>query len=221
MENCIIYALVSFGEKPLAQYSTFQGQFLEIFQKNLNSIEAHTSRGFKIDDNYMIYYINENNITYLIIADLKFSKASALSFLKNIEKEFLSVYADTDLNTVEKFGLDEEFKEILKKKYEYYNERKEITDETLENYKDQIIKLCDRILDASSLLDDRAEKLSILDNKHERLTKENVKYYKSSKRVKKERKKRIIYISVGITIAILVILYVLLSIICGSWIFQC
>ena len=139
MENCIFYALVSFGEKPLAQYSgSFQGQFLKIFRNNLNSIEANTSRGFKIDNDYMIYYINENNITYLIITDIKFLKASALSFLENIEKEFLSAYANIDLNLVEEFGLNEEFKEILKKKYEYYNEKQEVLDETLEKYKDQL-----------------------------------------------------------------------------------
>jgi len=190
MENCIVYALVSFGEKPLAQYSKFQGQFLEIFRKNFNSIEANTSRGFITDDDYMIYYINENNITYLIIADHKFSKASALSFLKNIEKEFLSVYADTDLNTVEELGLDEEFKEILKKKYEYYNERKEVIDETLEKYKDQLSELKDRIVGSSGILDERADKLEILNNKYERLAKENDYHHKRAKRVKKERKKR-------------------------------
>jgi Tat protein secretion system quality control protein TatD with DNase activity len=219
MTNCIIYALVSFGEKPLVQYSEFKGLFLKIFQSNLNNIEANTSKAFKIDDNNFIYYINESNITYLIIADSEFLKASALSFLQSIKKEFLSAYADTDLTLVEELGLDKEFKDTLKKKFEYYNEKKDVIDETLENYKDQLSKLNERILNTCDFLSER-DLYKILNDRSVQLVSSG-HYYKNSKRVKKKRIRRIIYITIGITVAILVILYVVISIICGSWTFQC
>lgn len=90
MENCIIYALVGFGEKPLAQYSEFKGTFQKTCQNHLHSIEANSSGGFKVDD-YFIFYINENNITYLIMTDVKYSKASALACLESIKRIFVSI----------------------------------------------------------------------------------------------------------------------------------
>ena len=220
MENCIIYALVGFGEKPLAQYSEYKGTFQKTCQNHLHSIEANSSGGFKVDD-YFIFYINENNITYLIMTDVKYSKSSALACLESIKKEFLSSYADTDLEATEEFGLDKEFKEILKMKYEYYNENKEAINESTQKLMDEIFKMKDEVLNASELLNDRDEKTKNVNDKAENLAESSYKYKKTATKVKKDTKKRKIYITVGTTLGILVILYALVSIACGSWTFQC
>ena len=220
MENCIIYALVGFGEKPLAQYSEYKGTFQKTCQNHLHSIEANSSGGFKVDD-YFIFYINENNITYLIMTDVKYSKASALACLESIKKEFLSSYADTDLEATEEFGLDKEFKEILKMKYEYYNENKEAINESTQKLMDEIFKMKDDMLNASELLNDRGDKMNNVNDKAKDLAENSYKYKKAATKDRKETSKKKIYFIVGISAASLIIIYLIICMACGSFTFQC
>ena len=127
--NSIIYALVGFGEKPLAEYSEFKGTFQKQCQNYLHSVDINSSGGYKLDD-YFIFYLNENGLTYLILTDKTYSKASALACLESIKKEFLSSFPDTDFESVKEFALNKEFKPKLKMKYEYYNENKEVINES-------------------------------------------------------------------------------------------
>ena len=220
MENCIIYALVGFGEKPLAQYSEFKGTFQKTCQNHLHSIEANSSGGFKVDD-YFIFYINENNITYLIMTDVKYSKASALACLESIKKEFLSAYADTDLEATEEFGLDKEFKEILKMKYEYYNENKEVINESTQKLMDEIFKMKDDVLNASDLLNERHDKLNNVNDKAGSLRETSYKYKAGATKVKRATNRKKIYTTVAISAAALIIIYFVIVMACGSFTFQC
>ena len=224
MEGSIIYALISFGEKPLAHYYEYKGTYQKGCQKYLHSIETNSSGAFKMDNYYFIFFINENNITYLIMTDDKYSKASALSFLESIKKEFLSAYADTNFEETEEFGLDKEFKEILKMKYEYYNENEVVIDEPtqklLDELKNQLLNCYDYYYDCSDLLNERDDIINSIGNRAEELASSSYKYKKSSTKIKNVKKRKI-FIIIGTIVATLVILYALISIVCGSWTFHC
>ena len=79
----------------------------------------------------------------------------------------------------------------------------------------------DEVLNASDLLNERDEKTKNVNDKAENLAESSYKYKKTATKVKKDTKKRKIYITFGTTVAILIILYALVSIACGSWTFQC
>lgn len=219
-QNCIIYCLVAYGEKSLAQYSEYKGTFQKTCQNYLHSVESNTSAGYKIDD-YFIYYINENGITYLIMTDSKYSKGSALSCLESIKKEFLSSFADTNLEDIEEFGLDKDFRQKLKMKYEYFNENKDVVNESTQKLVDEIFKMKEDVLNASELLNERGDKVEKVNNKAEDLAETSHKYKRVAEKVKKETNKKKIYFTIGIIAAILVIAYALVSIACGSWTFNC
>ena len=218
--SSIIYALVGYGEKPLASYSEFKGTFQKTCQNYLHSIESNSSGGYRVDD-YFIFYINENGVTYLIMTDVKYSKGAALSCLESIKKEFLSSFADVDLEKVEEFGLDKEFKPKLKMKYEYYNENKDVINESTQKLLDEIFKMKEDVLNASDLLNEREEKLNTVNNKAEQLAESSYKYKATATKVKKSTQKKKTYIIMGIVLAVLVILYLIISMACGSWTFQC
>jgi hypothetical protein len=214
--NSIIYSLVGFGDKPLAAYSEYKGTFQKTCQNYLHSIEANSSGGYRIDD-YCIFYINENGITYLIMTDLKYSKSSALSCLESIKKEFLSSFADKDLESLQEFELDKEFKPKLKMKYEYYNENKEVADESIQKIKDELFKIKDDVLNVSDLLNVRGDK-AVEVNKANNLAERSYKYKAAAK--KTNEKKKIFYI-IAIILILLIIGYIISVFVCHSFLFDC
>ena len=217
--NSIIYTLVGFGEKPLASYSEFKGTFQNQCQNYLHSVDINSSGGYKLGD-YYIFYLNENGLTYLILTDKTYSKASALACLESIKKEFLSSFPDTDFESVKEFALNKEFKIKLKMKYEYYNENKEVINESTEKLMDEIFKMKDDVLNASELLNERSGKLNSVNDKAGNLAETSTKYRTLATKVKKSTVKRKVIISVGIVAAVLVIGYFIVVMACG-WNFKC
>ena len=218
--NLIIYALVGYGDKALAQYSEYKGTFQKTCQNYLHSVEPNSSGGYKIDD-YFIFYINENGITYLIMTDVKYPKTSALTCLESIKKEFLSSFPNTDLDTVDEFGLDKDFKPKLKMKYEYYNDNKEALNESTQKLMDEMFKMKEDVLNVSDLLNEREGKINNVNNKAEHLSENSYKYKAASTKVQKENKKTKIYLIIGIILGILLIIYFIICGICNSFTFDC
>jgi hypothetical protein len=217
--NSIIYALVGYGEKPLAEYSEFKGTFHKTCQNYLHSVENNSSGGYKLDD-YFIFYLNENGITYLIMTDMKYSKGSALACLESIKKEFVSTFPDTDFESAEEFALNKEFKPKLKMKYDYYNENKDVINESTQKLMDEIFKMKDDVINASDLLNERGDKLSEVKDKAGNLAQHSYKYKSAATKVKKSTSRKKIKIIIGIIAAVLVLVFFIIISICG-WKFQC
>ena len=209
----IIYALVAKGVKPLAGYSNFTGTFDQACINYLKNIGPDTSAAVKLDSDYIIYYINENNITYLIMTESIYPKEAALGCLESIKKEFQSMYQNRSFDSEENFGLNDEFKVKLRMKFDYFNANTDISNEALGQLKDEMCKMKDEVLNASGLLNNRGEKLQVLDEKADALSSASNNYYKSSKRVKRaECMKRVkYYVAIGIAIiVILILLYIII-----------
>ena len=204
----IIYALVAMGVKPLAGYSNFTGTFDQVCINYLKNIGPDTSAAVKLDSDYIIYYINENNITYLIMTESIYPKEAALGCLESIKKEFQSMYQNRSFDSEENFGLNDEFKVKLRMKFDYFNANTDVSNEALGQLKDEMCKMKDEVLNASGLLNNRGEKLQVLDEKADALSSASNNYYKSSKRVKRaECMKRVkYYVAIGVAIIIILLL---------------
>ena len=209
----IIYALVAKGIKPLSGYSNFTGTFDQVCINYLKNIGPDTSAAVKLDSDYIIYYINEGNITYLLMTDNIYPKEAALGCLESIKKEFQSIYQNRSFDDVEKFGLNDEFKVKLRMKFDYFNANTDVSNEKIGQLKDEMCKMKDEVLNASGLLNNRGEKLQVLDEKADALSSSSNNYYKSSKRVKRAELMKRLKIYAGIGCAILVILIILYIII--------
>ena len=197
-----------------------KGTFQKTCQNYLHSIENNSSGGYKLDD-YFIFYLNENGLTYLIMTDMKYSKGSALACLESIKKEFLSTFPDTNFESLEEFGLEKEFKPKLKLKYEYYNENKEVINESTKKLMDEIFKMKDDVLNASDLLNERSDKLNNVNDKAGKLAENSYSYKAAATKVRKSTRKKRIYTIIGISVAVIVIIYFIIVMACGNFTFHC
>ena len=123
MEKKIIYSLIATHEKPLADFSDYEGTFKQDCLNILKDIYINSIKAMEYED-FMIFYINENHITYMILTEKSFPNNVALQCLDSIKTEFNQTYEGGDLNSVPNFGLNNEFQEKLKTKVNYYNEYK-------------------------------------------------------------------------------------------------
>jgi len=202
----IIYALVARGIKPLSSYSNFTGTFDQICINYLQKIGPESSAAVKTDNDYVIYYINQNNITYLIMADSLYPKEAAIGCLESIKKEFQNAYPNRTFDDEEKFGLDSEFQVKLRMKFDYFNTNQDVSNEALGQLKDEMSKMKDEVLNASGLLNERGEKMTVLDEKAETLSRSSNNFYQQSKRVKRAELMKKIYLYGGITLGVLIII---------------
>jgi len=202
----IIYALVARGIKPLSSYSNFTGTFDQICINYLQKIGPESSAAVKTDNDYVIYYINQNNITYLIMADSLYPKEAAIGCLESIKKEFQNAYPNRTFDDEEKFGLDSEFQVKLRMKFDYFNTNQDVSNETLGHLKDEMSKMKDEVLNASGLLNERGEKMKVLDEKADSLSRSSNNFYQQSKRVRRAELMKKIYLYGGISIGIIAII---------------
>ena len=162
IDDKIIYMLIAKNEKPLVEYSYFTGTFNQVCLNYLKKIEPNSSKALKIDD-FMLFYINEQYITYMLMSGKFYPKEGALGCLQSIKREFVSTYEGRDFDGELNYGLNDEFREKLKLKFEYFNQHKEVTDDKLEQLRDDLALMKDEILNASGLLDERGDKIKVLE----------------------------------------------------------
>ena len=213
-EKSIIYSLIAKNDKPLAEFSYYTGTFSQACLNYLKKIEPNTSKAVQIDD-FILFYINENHISYMIMAGKMFQKEGALGCLESIKREFNATYVGRDFDGELAYGLSDEFKEKLKLKMDYFNANPEVSDDKIEKLKEQMSLMKNEIINASGLLDDRSGKIQVLDNKADILSRDSNTYYRQSKRVKQAEKCKRIKYYVAIILIILLIVYIFVGIFCG------
>ena len=220
IDNKIIYILIAKNDKPLCEYSNFTGTFNQVCLNYLKSIEPNTSKASKIDD-FVIFYENEKNITFMVMAGNLYPKGGAIGCIESIKREFEKTYEGRDFDGELNFGLNDEFKEKLKLKLEYFNENKDITDDKIEALKEQMNLMKDEILNASGLLDNRGDKIKVLDDKADILSRDSNAYYRQSKRVRQAEQCKKIKTYIGISLAALIIIYFIIVLFCGFTFKKC
>lgn len=220
-EGKIIYALIAKGINPLVAYSNFTGTFDQFCINYLKNIGPGASAAVKYEE-YIIFYINSDNITYLIMAENTYPKEAAIGCLKSIKKEFINCYPQNEQNSFDsKFCLQDAFQTKLRMKFDYFNANKDVSNESIGLLKEELNKMKDEVLNASGLLEERGTKIKVLDEKSDALSRDSNTFYRQSKRVKRAELMKKIKIYAAIGCAVLVILYFLISWICGSFIFKC
>jgi hypothetical protein len=220
-EGNIIYALVARGVVPLSGYSNFTGTFDQMCINYLKNIGPDTSAAVKLDNGYIIFYMNERSITYLIMAESSYPKEAAIGCLESIKKEFQSTYEGKNIDMVERFGLNSEFQTKLRMKFDYFNSNKDISNEALGRLKDEMNKMKDNVVQASGLLNERSDKIKVLDDKADVLSRDSNTFYKTSKKVRRAELMKKLKLYGGIACAILILIYIIICISCGSLTFNC
>ena len=201
----IIYILIGFESKPLAGYGEFEGEFIQICERQLKNCKENNSACITHND-YKIYYQNENKITYLIMTVPSYPMPAAVACIEGLRKEIGAELSGRDLEGMKDYGLNSELKEKLKMKYEYYTENTEIVDEKLEELKKEMMKFKDEVVKAADALNERGDLLEEMQAKATNLVNDSYEFKDKATQVRKtECKKKVIYIVVIAVIVVVII----------------
>lgn len=136
MGEKIICLLIAKNNKPLVGYSE-DLKNCPLCENLLQQIKRKDSG--KIDaQNYLFYYINETDITYTLLATKQFSTETILGCLEDVKQLFESKFNMNNFERIEKYGLNSQFKDNLKSKYEFYNKNPDCPNEDLYNLRIEI-----------------------------------------------------------------------------------
>lgn len=220
-ENKIINILVAKDKMPLAGYSELTGDFVQICENMLSNVKKDSSAAINLGTGFTIFYINENDITFMIMTGSLYPKSTAIGCIESIKKEFQSTYIGRDFDNELEYGLNEDFKEKLKMKYQFFNENTDVSSETVQNLKSEMMRMKDEVLQASGLLNQRQEEINNMTEKAESLAISSDEHKKGATYVKKKEKSKKIYLIIGLILLILIIIYFLICMACQSFTFQC
>ena len=218
--SIIIFILIGTERKPLASYSQFTGEFISSCEKHLAEVKANNSAALNCQD-YLIFYLNQDNITYLLMTGTTFPKNTAIACLESLEKALGNKLFGIDLNSVSPYGLSDQLNEILKNKYDYFNKNQGVTNETLQNLKEKMLNFNEEVNKANQALIERGEKMGELQCKSNELKEASSSFRQGAIKVRKATSKRKVGIYIGIFLSLLIIVYFIIVMACHSWTFKC
>jgi hypothetical protein len=217
----IINILIAKGNTPLASYSEHTGEFIQQCETILNEVQENKSASINLNNGYTVYYINENEITFLVMADTLFAQATIIACIESIKKEFQSTYAGRDFDSEREYGLNDEFQNKLKMKYEYFNENEGATSEIIQQLNTEMNNMKNQIIEAQYSLQERGDNINRTTQKASELLIESESHKSNAIKVRKGEKKKNVWMWIGTIFIILLIIYFIACIVCKSFTFQC
>ena len=83
----IVYMLIGSGSKPLAGYCEYKGDYIKLCESQLVHCKKNKISSI-FTDSYKMFYMNTDNITYLIMTTADYPTDTAESCLQSLKKEF-------------------------------------------------------------------------------------------------------------------------------------
>lgn len=203
----ILYILIGSGSKPLAGYSPYQGEFIQICERQLSQCKPGSAALTHSD--FKIYYSNEDNITYMIMTNTKYSMPTAVACLESMKKEYGSILEGRNFSILNNYGLNSELQPKLKMTYEYYVTNTEVVSEKLEGLKEVMNQFRDEVVKAADALNVRGEELIKMEEKANILKDDSYSFKKGAIQVRKTECKR----KWGLTIGIILVVGAIIGII--------
>jgi vesicle-associated membrane protein 7 len=175
----IIYSVIAADAlpTPLAEAALAEGNFGMLALKLLAKIKKNTSASYVYENKYIFHYNNENEVTFLCMTDAAFHNRTAYAYLFDIKDKFFAKYAGS-VKTLQGYGANREFSEVMKDKMKFYNSDQGSTDklktvrENIERTKDIMIENIDKVLA-------RGEKIELLVTKTQQLSDSSVSMRKT------------------------------------------
>ena len=218
----ILIILIGSGKKPLASYSQYLSKdFVSITETMLKGNKITKELKIIKQDEMHIYSQEVNNISYIVLTTDKFALTAGAGCIESLINEIGPLLQGRNFNKIKDYGLNDELKEKLKMKYDYYNENTQVTSEALERLKIELNKMKDEVFKANEELMKRNDKLQEMEVKANEMAEESETYKKNAFKVVKTESKRKIWVYVGIFFAVLIIGYAIVCIACNSFTFEC
>ena len=135
-------------------------------------------------------------------------------FLEEVFTKFRETFDDFTINKANAFSLNNQFNNVLRNSFYYYNRNPQCND-AISKLKLQVIEFKKNVFRADELLSERGEMLQEINIKANNLATESETYYKSAKKVKKSTKWKKIALIITIIVVILLLIWLTSSLVCG------
>lgn len=207
----ILYSLIARNKTVLAEYTNTSGNFPTITRVLLGKITDEDGKMSYVYDQYVFHYIVDNHIIYMCMCDDTNKRRIPFAFLDDMKQRFKATYGDR-AQTAIAFAMNDDFGRTLQRQMEFYNGPSADNFATINNKLDDVKSIMVQNID---LVLERGEKLELLVDKTEQLSKQAFQFQRSSKQLKIAMIWRRIKLYLLIFIVVVLIAWIISAIICG------
>ena len=208
----ILYILIAYGEKPLAGYSPYKGDFIMECEQQLKQCKPNSSAAF-VFENYKICYQNVDNITYMVMTSKTYPNPATVVCLDSMIKDYREKFISRNLSQLKNHQLDNEFKESLQKKLEYYTNNPDIVDQKVQDLKEVMMQYKEEVFKAQDELIQRGELLNKLEDNSENLVNSSFSFKQGAINVRKTECRRKMWYIIVLAVAIIIIVGIIIWIV--------
>jgi len=214
IKSNLIYSLISRGDTILCEYSIpgSTGNFTTIATRILKNLPKGNKKVSYTHDKFIFHIIIEDGLIYLCMAAQEFQRRICFAFLEDIKNQFLSKFV-ANWAKANSYGLDEEFKPVLKRQMEYYSNATN-TDRILK-VKKEIDEVKSIMVENIEKVLERGDKIELLVEKTETLSHESVVFKSKSKDLKRHMWWKNFKITLILILVAIAILYFVIAAFCG------
>jgi len=211
----IVYSLVSRGKTVLAEYTQTSGNFPTVTRVLLSKIPNVDGRMTYVYDAYVFHYVVESGICYLCMSDEPSKHRIPYAFLQDMKLNFTTKYGTEQPLKAIAFSFNDEFSKVLKDRMEYYNSPNPNIDNIglvksqIEEVKDVMVENIEKVLE-------RGEKIELLVDKTDRLSKQAYKFESTSKNLRRTMWWKNFRQVMFLTIVVAAVVYIMASFACGG-----
>mmetsp|Transcript_4021 Transcript_4021/g.15136 ORF Transcript_4021/g.15136 Transcript_4021/m.15136 type:complete len:241 (-) Transcript_4021:1842-2564(-) len=169
-------------------------------------------------DNYLFHYEVVDDVVFMCVTDLSFSKMHAFKFLTHVQKEWHDRIGPEKAKACRTaYGLNRHFKKVLKEKMQYYNNdpnanKIKLAQMHIEDIKEETVKNIDKALN-------RGRKIDQLVDSTQQISNQAYTFKSKSRSLKMAMLWRNIKVIVLIAIIVCVLVVVVFLLACGG--FKC
>ena len=208
----IIYILIAYGEKPLAGYSPYKGDFIMECEQQMKQCKPNSSAAF-VSDSYKICYQNVDNITYMVMISKAYPNQAAVVCLESMIKDYREKFISRNVSILKAHELDYEFKESLQKKLEYYTKNPDIVDQKVQDLKEVMMQYKEEVFKAQDELIQRGELLNKLEDNSENLVNNSFSFKQGAINVRKTECRRKMWYIIVLAVVIIIIVGIIIWIV--------
>jgi len=211
----ILYCVVARKTTVLAKYASCVGNFSEISDLVLAKIPPQDGKMTYSHGNYLYHYVTVNNITTLAITDDDFERTQAFQFLESVKDKFSRQFGER-AQTAIPYSMNTEFSLVICSEMKRHNTPEQRDPDRISSLREEVDQVKDIMVANIDSIVERGEKLDLLVDKSDALSNNAVSFKTTSRNLQRAMWWKNIKMSVGVAVAIIVIVYFIVSMSCGG-----
>jgi len=211
----IVYALVARGTVVLAEFAAVSGNAGAVARRILEKLPPDAdSRLCFAQDRYIFHVLRDQaGITFLCMANDTFGRRIPFLYLEDIQMRFMKNYGRVAHSALA-YAMNDEFSRVLHHQMEFFSSNPSAN--TLNRLRGEVSEIHTVMVDNIEKILDRGDRISLLVDKTSTMQDSAFHFRKQSKRLRRALWMKNAKLLAVLTVAIVVLLYLLISAFCGG-----